>query len=70
MLLEEISAPRLLASPYLDYSDETASELPILREASEAHRRYGPASVPNYVISKADAVFDVLEVALLLKEVA
>ena len=69
LLLEEISAPRLLASPYLDYSDETASELTILREASEAHRRYGPASVPNYVISKADAVSDVLEVALLLKEV-
>ena len=31
--------------------------------------RYGPASVPNYVISKADAASDVLEVALLLKEV-
>ena len=69
LLLEEISAPRLLASPYLDYSDETASELTILREASEAHRRYGRQSVANYVISKADAVSDVLEVALLLKEV-
>ena len=69
LLLEEISAPRLLASPYLDYSDETASELAILREASEAHRRYGRAGVPNYIISKADAVSDMLEVALLLKEV-
>jgi phosphoenolpyruvate carboxylase len=69
LLMEEIETPRLLASPYLAYSKETASELAILREAAEAHRRYGPASVPNYVISKADAASDVLEVALLLKEV-
>lgn len=69
MLLEEIATPRLLASPYLDYTPETASELTILREAAAAHRRYGPASVPNYVISKADAVSDVLEVVLLAKEV-
>jgi phosphoenolpyruvate carboxylase len=69
LLVEEIATPRLLSSPYLDYSEETASELAILREAAEAHRRYGPTSVPNYVISKAEAVSDVLEVALLLKEV-
>jgi phosphoenolpyruvate carboxylase len=69
LLVEEIDTPRLLASPFVEYSDETASELAILREAAEAHRRYGPASVPNYVISKADSVSDVLEVALLLKEV-
>jgi phosphoenolpyruvate carboxylase len=69
LLLEETNTPRLLASPFLDYSEETASELAILREAAEAHRRYGPDAVPNYVISKADSVSDVLEVALLLKEV-
>jgi phosphoenolpyruvate carboxylase len=69
LLLEELATPRLLASPFLDYSPETTSELAILREAAEAHRRYGPAAVPNYVISKADSVSDVLEVALLLKEV-
>jgi phosphoenolpyruvate carboxylase len=69
LLVEEIDTPRLLSSPFLDYSAETASELAILREAAEAHRRYGPAAVPNYVISKADSVSDVLEVALLLKEV-
>jgi phosphoenolpyruvate carboxylase len=69
LLIEEIDTPRPLASPFLEYSAETASELAIIREAAEAHRRYGPASVPNYVISKADSVSDVLEVALLLKEV-
>src|SRR5262249_25413163 len=47
---------------------ETASELTILREAAEAHRRYGKAAVPNYVISKTNGVSDLLEVGLLLKE--
>ena len=68
LLLEELRTPRLLASPYLDYSDETASELAIVHEAAEAHRRYGRTAVPNYVISKASDPSDILEVALLLKE--
>lgn len=37
--------------------------------AADAHRRYGRAAMPNYVISKADSVSDILEVAVLLKEV-
>ena len=41
LLLEELRTPRLLASPYLGYSDETASELAIVREAANAHRLYG-----------------------------
>jgi phosphoenolpyruvate carboxylase len=66
--LNELTTPRPLASPYLRYSDETASELDIAREAHEAHKRYGQAAVPSYVISKTDGVSDILEVALLLKE--
>ena len=54
LLLAELRTARPLASPFSAYSDETASELAILRAAAEAHRRYGPASVPHYVISKAD----------------
>ena len=68
LLLEELRTPRLLASPYVGYSDETASELAIAREAANAHRLYGAVSVPNYVISKASDPSDILEVALLLKE--
>jgi phosphoenolpyruvate carboxylase len=68
VLLNELTTPRPLASPYLRYSDETASELDIAREAHEAHKRYGQAAVPSYVISKTDGVSDILEVALLLKE--
>ncbi|WP_445500887.1 phosphoenolpyruvate carboxylase [Microvirga sp. G4-2] len=68
LLLEELRTPRLLTSPYLEYSEETAKELAIVHEAAEAHRRYGQAAVPNYVISKASDPSDILEVALLLKE--
>ncbi|HJV24742.1 MAG TPA: phosphoenolpyruvate carboxylase [Aromatoleum sp.] len=68
LLLDELSTPRPLNSPHFTYSDETASELAIAAMAREAHCRYGPASVPNYIISKADSVSDLLEVAVLLKE--
>ena len=68
LLREELKTPRLLSSPFLRYSGETASELAIFREAADAHRRYGKAAVPNYVISKTNGVSDILEVGLLLKE--
>src|SRR6516165_858702 len=68
LLREELKTARLLSSPFLRYSAETSSELTILRAAAEAHRRYGKAAVPNYVISKTNGVSDLLEVALLLKE--
>ncbi len=69
LLARELATPRPLGSPYVRYSDETASELAILREAAKAHWRYGAASVPNYVVSRTEGVSDVLEAALLLKEV-
>jgi phosphoenolpyruvate carboxylase len=69
LLLKELKTARPLVSEFVDYSEETQSELAIMRMAADAHRRYGAASVPNSVISKADGVSDILEVALLLKEV-
>ncbi|MBD5802843.1 Phosphoenolpyruvate carboxylase [Azoarcus sp. Aa7] len=68
LLLAELSTARPLTSPHFSYSDETAAELAIFRMAREAHRRYGAASVPNCIISKADSVSDMLELAVLLKE--
>jgi phosphoenolpyruvate carboxylase len=67
-LREELQTARLLSSPFVRYSAETGSELTILHEAADAHRRYGKAAVPNYVISKTNGVSDLLEVGLLLKE--
>jgi phosphoenolpyruvate carboxylase len=68
LLLNELGTARPLASAFIAYSDQTRSELEILRTAAEMRRSYGPGAVPNYVISKADGVSDVLEVAVLLKE--
>ena len=68
LLREELKTARLLSSPFVRYSAETAAELTILREAADVHRRYGKAAVPNYVISKTDGVSDLLEVGVLLKE--
>jgi phosphoenolpyruvate carboxylase len=69
LLLAELATARPLISPFVTYSEETTGELDILRTAADVHRRYGKDAVPNYVISKATSVSDVLEVALLLKEV-
>lgn len=68
LLIAEISSTRPLASPYLSYSEETQSELAIYRGACTAQQRYGKGAVPNCIISKADGVSDMLELALLLKE--
>ena len=68
LLVDELSTPRLLASPFVKYSEETTSELDIFRAARSIHERYGRAAIENVVISKADSVSDLFEVALLLKE--
>ena len=69
LLVRELGNMRPLSSPHLSYGEETANELAMLNVTADAHRRYGPRSMPNYVISKADSVSDILEVAVLLKEV-
>jgi phosphoenolpyruvate carboxylase len=68
LLVEEISSPRPLYSPHIDYSEETRGELAIFFAAFELRARYGAAALPNAIISKTDGVSDLLEVALLLKE--
>ncbi|HEY5663634.1 MAG TPA: phosphoenolpyruvate carboxylase [Ilumatobacter sp.] len=69
LLTAELRGQRPLASGFATYSATTAGELDVFREAAAAHRRFGPRSVPHYVISMASSVSDVLEVAVLLKEV-
>jgi phosphoenolpyruvate carboxylase len=68
LLLAELGKPRLLYSPYLDYSAETDSELAILRAAREIRQRYGERAIRNYIISHTETVSDLLEVLLLQKE--
>ncbi len=68
LLRSELAGERLLASPYATYSQETLSELGIVRAAAEAHRRYGRGCITAYIVSKCDSVSDLLEVHILLKE--
>jgi phosphoenolpyruvate carboxylase len=69
LLLEELATPRPLTAPGVEYSDETQGELAIFHTARSIHRRYGKAAIENVIISKTDGVSDILEVAVLLKEV-
>ncbi|MFH1872863.1 MAG: phosphoenolpyruvate carboxylase [Pseudomonadota bacterium] len=69
LLLEELATPRPLTAPGVNYSDETRNELAIFHIAQSIHRRYGRAAIENVIISKTDGVSDILEVAVLLKEV-
>jgi phosphoenolpyruvate carboxylase len=68
-LVTELSTPRPLYSPFLQYDDESLKELGIFRQAHRAHQQFGADSIPTCIISKAASVSDVLEVMLLLKEV-
>jgi phosphoenolpyruvate carboxylase len=68
-LLREIDTPRPLRSPFIEYTEPTRKELGIFNVAAEIHHRYGAAALPNYVISKTDGPSDLIELALLLKEV-
>ena len=69
ILTAELHGPRPLTIPAAQYSERTQGELDLLAEAASAHRRFGPRVIPHYVISMAQSVSDVLEVALLLREV-
>ena len=69
LLTAELSNARPLVSPHASYSDLASGEIAVLREAASAHRRFGERTIPHYVISMAQSVSDVLEVAVLLKEV-
>lgn len=69
LLERELASPRLLHSPYAPLSERTASELAVLAKAADIHARFGPDVLRQYVISKCQAPSDLLEVAVLLKEV-
>jgi phosphoenolpyruvate carboxylase len=69
VLTAELRSPRPLRHHQSDLAELTRSELAILETVAEAVRRIGRRIVPHYVISMAHDVSDVLEVAVLLKEV-
>ena len=68
LLLSELAKPRLLHSPYRQYSALTTSELEVLRAARAIRQRYGARAIRNYIISHTETVSDLLEVLLLQRE--
>jgi phosphoenolpyruvate carboxylase len=67
-LVAELHSPRLLRSPFHTYTDVVRSELDIFAAVADGMNRFGERIVPHAIISKAESVSDVLEVALLAKE--
>jgi phosphoenolpyruvate carboxylase len=68
LLLAELATPRPLRSPFVRYSELAAGEFAIVGQAARVHATLGPESIRQYVISKAESVSDLLEVAVMLKE--
>ena len=69
LLLTELRSPRPLVSPFLSYSEETTGELDLFRTAASIRKKYGAGAIRTSIISKCQGVSDMLELALLLKEV-
>jgi len=68
LLVAELESARPLRSPWAQYTEVTIGELAVFDEIARAQHRHGISIVSHYVISKAESVSDVLEVAVLLKE--
>lgn len=69
LLLSELRSARPLTSAFVKYSDETLGELAVFRAAAEAHARFGTDVIHQCIISMCKGMSDMLEVAVLLKEV-
>jgi phosphoenolpyruvate carboxylase len=68
-LAGELRNPRPLTSKFVKYGQETLDELAVFHAAAEAHAKFGADVICQCIISMSRSVSDLLEVALLLKEV-
>lgn len=68
LLVAELGTRRPLVRAGAKLSELARKELDIIGAATYAIQTYGPAAVPNYVISMCRSVSDVLEAAILMKE--
>jgi phosphoenolpyruvate carboxylase len=69
LLTNELRNKRPLTSSFVKYSEETVGELAVFHTAAEAHAKFGADAIPQCIISMCKGMSDMLEVALLLKEV-
>ena len=68
ILAEELGTRRPLIGDREQLSELAHKELAIVAAAARAVEIYGPAAVPNYIISMCRSVSDLLEAGILLKE--
>lgn len=69
LLVGELATARPLVSPFVSYSEETRDELAVLHAAAGAHATFGESVIPQSIVSMTEGVSDLLEIAVLLKEV-
>ncbi|MBY0288331.1 MAG: phosphoenolpyruvate carboxylase [Mycobacteriaceae bacterium] len=69
LLAAEVATRRPLIGDGAELSELARKELDIVAAAARAVKVFGPHAVPNYVISMCQSVSDMLEAAVLLKEV-
>jgi len=69
LLAAELTTRRPLTKPDAELSELARKELDIIAAAARAVQVFGPQAIPNYIISMCQSVSDMLEAAVLLKEV-
>ena len=69
VLLAALQANKILLGDIESYSTVAQSELRIMQTAAKIQQRFGRAALPNHIISKTDAVSDMLELALMMQQV-
>jgi phosphoenolpyruvate carboxylase len=69
LLAAELATRRPLTKDGAELSELARKELDICAAAARAVNVFGPLAVPNYIISMCQSVSDMLEAAILLKEV-
>ena len=69
VLLAALQDGKTLIGDIEQYGDVAQSELRIMQTAAQIHQRFGRDALPNHIISKTDAVSDMLELALMLQQV-
>ena len=69
LLAHELTSPRPLRFPGAATTPAVSAELDIFHAAADGVARLGARAISQYVISKAESVSDVLEVAVQLREV-
>ena len=69
LLVAELTTARALLRPQWNYSQSTENELAVFAATAEAHAVFGRRAIPTSIVSNTTAVSDLLELAVLLKQV-